>query len=76
MTDLIFPHNQINVIHALEKRLLANSHKGNSWQTCSHMWLTQKITEEFAEVVLEPSNPDELADLANVTMMQLWRYTS
>ena len=71
---MIYPHKELRVINALEERLNANKHKGDTWMSVNHMYLRNKITEEYAEVMLDPSNPKELADLANVTIMLLWRY--
>jgi len=71
---MTYPHRALNVIRALEERLDANKHKGDSWKRCEHLYLYDKLHEEYAEVILDPYNPKELADLSNITNMLLWRY--
>lgn len=75
MNNLIYPHKLTRVINMLDKQLELNSHKGNTWQKCDHLWLKNKLHEEYAECILSPNNPNEYADLANICNMLIWRYT-
>ncbi len=72
---MIYPHKQLRVLRELENRLIANKHKGNSWQTCHVSILFSKLQEEYAEVVLDTYNPKELADLSNICNMLIWRFS-
>lgn len=63
------------VIPFCEKIMQEHSkNKGDSWKDCDVMYLRGKLVEEFAEVILDPSNPRELADLINIASMLLYRY--
>ena len=71
-----YPIDYQFVIDALKGKMNENKHKGNSWQDSgsdNDEFLMDKLTEEYAEVILDPTNPEELADLANITLMLLWR---
>ena len=74
MTKLTYPHEDSSVKEILKAQMDVNGHKGDTWKTCSTMHLRDKLVEEFAEIVLDPYNPQELADLANICCMLIWRF--
>lgn len=70
-----YPYEQTSVIKMKKQQLDRNKHKGDSWMTCYTSFLFQKLHEEYAEVILNPFSVEELADLANIVDMLIWRYS-
>lgn len=55
-------------IAAMKRKLIMNSHKGDSWRTCPIQYLNGKLLEELSEY-LKKNDPFELEDVANICLM-------